>query len=360
MTAAVHGGPDAFGTPAHDFSTNANACGPCAPLLDAIRSADPTRYPDPASTALRRRLADFHGVAPERVQVAASASEFIVRITAAVALRRRGDGPVQLPPAAYGDYRRAAEAQGLPVRVVPALGDDAGLVGVGRPALQDGPADGEPDARPPILAWACEPSSPHGAAAPGLARWLALLPPETPAVLDCAYAPLRLEGGSALPPPARDRVWQLWTPNKALGLTGVRGAYAIAPVDAPAVLLQDLQALAPSWPLGAHAEAMLAAWTSPAVQHWLATQSLPQLRTWKQRQAALCESLGWQIAPGVANFFCARPDVPALAPLLGRLRAQGIKLRDCGSFGLPGWVRLGVLPPASQDALVQAWTAVVR
>ena len=27
----------------------------------------------------------------------------------------------------------------------------------------------------------------------------------------------------------RDRVWQLWTPNKALGLTGVRAAYAITP-----------------------------------------------------------------------------------------------------------------------------------
>ena len=25
-----HGGPDALGAPVHDFSTNSNACGPCA------------------------------------------------------------------------------------------------------------------------------------------------------------------------------------------------------------------------------------------------------------------------------------------------------------------------------------------
>ena len=45
----------------------------------------------------------------------------------------------------------------------------------------------------------------------------------------------------------------------------------------------------------------------------------------------------------------------ALPELLHALRAQGIKLRGCASFGLPGVVRLGVLAPASQDALRQAW-----
>ena len=38
--------------------------------------------------------------------------------------------------------------------------------------------------------------------------------------------------------------------------------------------------------------------------------------------------------------------------LCAALRTQGIKLRDVTSFGLLGWVRLGVLPPAAQDALM--------
>ena len=36
------------------------------------------------------------------------------------------------------------------------------------------------------------------------------------------------------------------------------------------------------------------------------------------------------------------------------LRAQGFKLRDCASFGLPGRVRMAVVAPEVQDALVSA------
>ena len=100
----VHGGPDALGVPAHDFSTNSNACGPCPAVLDALQQADATRYPDPAYTALRTVLAALHGVAPDRIVVAGSASEFIHRITTWA--RLHGCTQVQLPPHSYGDYAR--------------------------------------------------------------------------------------------------------------------------------------------------------------------------------------------------------------------------------------------------------------
>ena len=64
---AIHGGPDAQGVPLHDFSTNANACGPCPVALAALRQADRGRYPDPAYTELRARLAAFHGVEAGRI-----------------------------------------------------------------------------------------------------------------------------------------------------------------------------------------------------------------------------------------------------------------------------------------------------
>ena len=63
-----------------------------------------------------------------------------------------------------------------------------------------------------------------------------------------------------------------------------------------------------------------------------------------------CGDVGQRVArmarPGMRVL--ALTSSPARVPAL---RAQGIKLRDCTSFGLPGAVRLGVLPPASQDAL---------
>jgi len=170
-------------------------------------------------------------------------------------------------------------------------------------------------------------------------------------VLDCAYRPLRLEGQG---PGLLDTVWRMWTPNKALGLTGVRAAYAIAPQGAEADAAA-LAALAPSWPVGAHGVALLQAWVQPPVQRWL-DECLPVLRDWKARQAALCAAMGWEVlADSQANYFCARPPVAALPGLLNHLRAQGIKLRDCASFGLPGVVRLGVLAAEAQQALASAW-----
>ncbi len=91
------------------------------------------------------------------------------------------------------------------------------------------------------------------------------------AVLDLAYAPLRLSGTSPWSAAQRDQAWQLWTPNKALGLTGVRAAYAIAPLGAEAAA-QQVQQLCPSWPVGAHGVALLQAWRSHRCKPGCATR----------------------------------------------------------------------------------------
>jgi histidinol-phosphate aminotransferase len=328
----IHGGPDGLGVPLHDFSTNSNACGPCPVAQAAVSQADATRYPDAGYTALRKQLAAFHQVDEARVLLAASASEFIFRITTLAV--QRGTRAVWLPPLSYGDYAQAAHAHGLPI------------------AGQASEAQ---------LLWACEPSSPLGAAQAGLQTLVDSRRDAAFIVLDRAYEPLRLGGASTLSPQQLQTTWQLWTPNKALGLTGVRAAYVIAPVDqsdAAAVLEQ----LCPSWPVGAHGEAMLQAWTGSETQDWLAA-SLKTLREWKARQIGVCESLGWKVLPSEANFFCAQPALPeglTLQQALAALRVQGIKLRDTSSFGLPGHVRLGVLAPAAQDALHNAWQSLMK
>jgi len=318
----MHGGADALGAARFDFSTNSNACGPCPQALAAVQAADASHYPDPAYTALRESLAAFHGVAPERVLLAGSASEAIFRLTAWA--RQQGVATVHLPTHHYGDYARAAQAWGL--------------------LRSDDPAG--------ALCWACEPSSPLGQAH---AHWF--LDRARLTVLDRAYAPLRLSAASSLDAAQLDQLWQLFTPNKALGLTGVRAAYLIAPNPFKTrargqkdLDIASLNLLAPSWPVGAHGVAMLQAWVTPEVQAWLA-QSLTLLRDWKARQINLLQQLGWQVAPSEANYFCAQPPQPIN---LTALRQHGIKLRDASSFGLPGWYRLGVLPPQAQEALAAA------
>lgn len=328
----MHGGTDALGVPAHDFSTNRNACGPCPQAVAALAAAHAAQYPDPHYTDLRAQLAAFHNVDARRVLVAGSASEGIHRLTAHAV--RSGGQQVTLPTHSYGDYPHAAHVWQLPLRARATHAAGAGLH------------------------WACAPSSPLGCEEDVAALWAQPAPPGTWRVLDCAYAPLRLHG-AARHGLDLDQLWQLWTPNKALGLTGVRAAYVIAPQQASDAELAALRALAPSWVVGAHGVAMLQAWTTAAVQHWLQT-SLATLRVWKTQQLQLCADLGWQVQPGhQANYFVARWPAAlhgaAMAQRLQQLRAQGIKLRDCASFGLPGHVRMGVLPPASQQALLAAW-----
>lgn len=309
----IHGGPDAFGAVQFDFSTNTNACGPCPSALAAVQQADATQYPNASYTVLRAHLAAFHGVDVRRVVLAASASEFIFRITTTVT--KRGGCSVALPPHSYGDYAHAALAHGL--KIVDADAAD--------------------------LCWACEPSSPLGSVH---ADWYSAS--NAVRVLDRAYEPLRLQRQLALPEAQQQTFWQLYSPNKALGLTGVRAAYAIAPLDADADI-ETMNQLCPSWPIGAHGVAMLEAWTQPEAQAWL-TASLTTLRQWKIQQIELCQSMGWTVLPSLANFFVCQADID-----LAALRRHGIKLRDCTSFGLPGHVRISVQGSAAQDALHNAW-----
>lgn len=313
----VHGGPDGRGPIRWDFSTNANAVGSCPLALDAVCNADASRYPDPGYRALREQLAQWHGVSRERILLAGSASEFIQRITAVSA--RLAPGSVAVPTHAYGDYAVAALA-------------------CGRPLAQS-------TDRAATLRWHCNPSSPCGHDEPLTSNVAAVT------VLDAVYAPLRLDDRQ-IHDPTCQAVFELHSPNKALGLTGVRGAYVIAPelMDDMESWVAALEQASPSWVLGAHAVAMLTAWSNPDTHRWLA-ESKSTLRRWKRSQIEMLHAMGAVVNDSVTNFFCVR--LPQGCSVEG-LRERGIAVRDAASFGLCGWVRLSVQSPEAQTALQAA------
>ncbi|MDR7148677.1 histidinol-phosphate aminotransferase [Hydrogenophaga palleronii] len=309
-----HGGTDANGVPRWDFSTNANACGPCPVVLESVRRADAAHYPDPRYTALREALALFHQVDFRRIVVGTSASELISRITACAF--RAGARRFWQPALAYGDYALAAQAWRL---------------------------HQVDDAEQADLVWLCEPSSPLGVAESQCVQ--AAVQGRT-VVIDRAYEPLRLAGQCSFTRAELDAIWQLWSPNKAMGLTGVRGAYAIAPLQS-ATMVRELEDMAASWPLGAHGVAMLHAWTGVEAQQWL-IWSRHRLSAWKQQQLSLLEQLGWECLPSVTNYFSATAPTPVDEDTL---REHGVKLRDTRTLGLPGYWRLSVQSPEAQGAL---------
>ncbi len=334
----THGGTDAGPPVRHDFSTNAHPLGPPPAALDAVLRADRLRYPDPAYAALRARLGAWHGVEHDRVLPASGGSEAIRRLTLAAMLS--GVTRVCVPQPGFGDYAAAAHALGLQVSGYEDAFQLADALTL------------------PSLVWVCDPNNPTGESF-GTAEWaavaLALGQSGSQLAVDQAYGALRLGSGCAMPQAIADGAWRLVCPNKALGLTGVRGAYLIGPRDG--LWIDRVAELAPSWVLSAEGQALLEAWTTPSVRDELEA-SLPLLRDWRAAQWARMAAMGFdQIDGGVANFWLAALPAPWQAEpgaLLRGLRALGIKLRDAASFGLPGLVRVSVQAPEAVDALEAA------
>jgi len=344
---AHHGGPDEHGIARFDFSTNGNAGGPLRSVARAVTRADRRRYPDPVYRTLSERLAQWHGVDAARIVVGGSASELIHRLTRVAALVA-GARRVLLPSPGYGDYAAAALSVGLATAPYSAFSDTT------QQRLRNRSASAaQPDSAPSAgdLYWITEPMNPTGSTLGHAldARIVCATDAGAIVALDLAYQPLRLDR-VALAPHA-DVAWQLWSPNKACGLTGVRGAYAVAPRGGEA-LAQALRAHAPSWVVGADGVAMLAAFAASIAQDEL-RQRLPRLRAWRAALAAALRGAGWQVrdTDSVTPFFVAQAPV---AIDLAALRSSDIKLRSTDDMGLPGWLRLSAQPPVALRALRDA------
>lgn len=351
MQGHAHGGPDAGPAITWDFSSNANAWDLPAFVHELVREADRRAYPDPQYTLLRSRLACAQGVASERVLPTAGSSEAIRRLTLACYLS--GLRQVWVPQPGYGDYEAAACALGM---AVSRYEDPMAML----QACHDG-------AHGPVLLWLCEPCNPTGGTLPS-SFWSALTAylaehSQTTVVIDRAYEPLRLTGSDPVPLALADGCWQLWSPNKALGLTGVRAGWMLSPStvqyeagEQAHTMRQLVHQLAPSWVLSAEGVRLLMHWHDDATQACL-VEARAVLAGWMRAQRDALSARGWVCLPSVTPFCLARPPGhhhEVVQDLLGFLRAQGIKLRDADSFGLPGLVRLRAHHPAAQAALLSA------
>ncbi|PZA05951.1 histidinol-phosphate transaminase [Meiothermus sp. Pnk-1] len=321
----IHGGPDGGPEPRYDFSTNANALGPDPFALEAIRAADPSRYPDPLYTRLHAELAAHHGVGEGQVAVGSGSSELIHRLVRWRWLR----GPMLILPPTFSEYARAAQPAELPLLQAQSPREFLELL---------------PRA---TLAFLCVPNNPTGEvysfleeAARRAERGKVAL------VLDLAYHALTQD-----PPPLPEGTWRLYSPNKAHGLTGVRAAYLLAPHD-----LAHFRNLAPSWVLSVHGEAFLRAAIQPASQGWLeATRQT--LWRWRAELAEGLRALGLEVREGAANFLMVR--VGQATAVARALRLRGVRVRDCTSFGLPEWLRLSAQAPEARQALLEGLREVL-
>lgn len=328
-----HGGTDRLGVPRWDFSSNANAVAiktlPPKKLISKILNTPINFYPDPNYINLKQKLAQWHKVAPWQILIAGSGSEFINRLTTVIA-HNNPQAKVYVPASAYGDYAKAAIINNLEV------------VEINNHNIHKTKKDD--------LIWHAEPSSPYGqlSAAPEIACGLL--------IIDRVYSPLILEGKIHPTPP---NAWELHSPNKALGLLAIRGAYVIAPDnDSVKVLVGKINDASPSWVIGAQAVTMLECWVEFNTQKWLSKCKLI-LTNWKKQQIKQLQKLGWQCLESVTPFFLVSwkgsVNPARRKTILAQLRNKNIKLRDAKGLGAEGYIRVSVQHPRAQKQLIKVW-----
>jgi histidinol-phosphate aminotransferase len=325
-----------------DFSTSLNPLGPPPAVREALATLDPSRYPDPECAVLRRALSERLGIDPARILIGNGSTELIHLVVRLFV--HRGQRPVAFAPT-FSEYERAVEAAGGHVYSWTAT-PQRGF----RWALRNKP--GVLDRVRPPLVWLCNPNNPTGVY---LSRdqVLQIVTSLTsgPLLLDEAYAGFVERPWSSLDLTAEGRAVVLRSMTKDHAIPGLRLGYMIAHAD----VIHAAAQLQPEWSVNAAAQAAgLAA---------LGDESHVEAgrRVAREAKAYLCEalrSLELDVHEGAANFILVR--VGDAAGVRRQLLEGGIAVRDCSSFGLPDFIRLGMRPLPDCHRLLEAMTALRR
>ena len=308
-----------------DFSVNVNPFGPPPAVREALARVAIVRYPDTRAGALRERLAAINGVVPEEVLVTNGLSQAIWLL--ALAYIRPGDLALVLAPT-FGEYRVACELIGARVESWWSRAEDGF-----RPNIE-AIASWVRDHRP-RLTWLCNPNNPTG---------LYLTEKEVRPLLEAcveaggllvvdeAYINFVESAWASVALLKSGHLVLLRSMTKDYALAGLRLGYLLAPAE----VIEVLSKVQPPWSVNAVAqEAGLAALESEGHYRdaWCKLRGLTQAL----RRSLL--ELGLEAFPTDANFLLIRVGDGARAR--EELWAHRILVRDCASFGLPAYIRVG-------------------
>lgn len=309
------------------LSSNENPHGPSARAREAYLAAAETLelYPDGGHAALRRAIAEVHGLEAERLTCGAGSDELIALLCKAYA----GPGDEVLFSAhGFLMYRLSAMAAGAtpvaaPERdltadvdaMIARLGSSTRLVFLANPNNPTGTLIGEAE----------------------VARLAAALPPQALLVLDSAYAEyVRVPGydAGAVLVKARDNLVMLRTFSKVHGLAALRVGWAYGPEHVIAVLNRV------RGPFNVNAAALAAAEAAIRdtgyVEHCAVTNEV--WRDWLTKET---QRAGFAVTPSHGNFILVGTGART-AEVESHLKRRGVIGRRVDGYGLPGHLRITV------------------
>lgn len=319
-----------------DFSASTNPYGPAPGMLRALQEAAIARYPDASGRRARQALGASLCVSPDELVLGNGAADLLWSLARAWLVP--GRRALMVEPT-FSEFRTAARAQGAELcewraRVETSFSVDLGEVGALARSV---------DA---AVVYLCSPNTPTGSALTGGAvQAFASEHPRLRIVLDQSFLSLsELHADAALRLPSNVACVRSLT--KDHGIPGVRVGYLIASAD----LCRAIEAGRPAWTTSAFAQA---ATIQSCEELDFVSASRERLLRDRQDLARDLGELGIPSCPSRTTFLIAR--VPGVAELRARLLTRHrIVVRDCASFGLPGFMRLAAKPAAARQRLIDA------
>ncbi|MGI5834894.1 MAG: pyridoxal phosphate-dependent aminotransferase [Chloroflexota bacterium] len=324
-----------------DFSASCNPLGPAPGVLAALEGIDPSRYPDDESIELKDALARSIGVEPECLVVGNGSVELMWLL--AMAFLDPSDSVLVVGPT-FGEYARACRIAGAEVeeyRAHEADNFNPDLDEIVRRLCCNHPK----------LAFLCNPNNPTGQLL-GADQIEKLLEGclDTLLVVDEAYLPFSDVQPDLRPLLTSGRLLLLRSMTKDYGLAGLRLGYAVSSPE----IIGWIHRVKPPWNVNAAAQrAGLAALLDTAHLE-KAREVIAESRSFLMEQLS---ALGLSAVPSAANFLLVR--VGDGSSFRSRLLARGICVRDCASFGLPAYIRIGIRTLPECRKLVEAVQGVL-
>ena len=306
------------------------------------------RYPDPPARALRRALAERHGVGPDEVVVGNGSCELI--LLAGQALLDPGTTVVHADPS-FALYPHLAAAAGGEALAVPLAADDGHDLDAMAAAVDERTR----------LVIVCNPNNPTGVyrAPEEIEAFLDALPEDLAVIVDEAYFDFvdRPDAGRTMSlARSRPNLLVLRTFSKAHGLCGLRVGYGVGSAAWVAAIDKVRQ------PFNTNALAQAAALESLRHPAELDRRVREVVSERSRMERALAET-GWGFTPSRANFILVRPDSDPVAGSPGvheQLLRHGVIVRDGAALGCPGRLRVSIGTPEENAVFLSARALVAR
>lgn len=345
-----HSAEDVAGSDLAQLASNESPFPPLPEVVDAIsRAAEAmNRYPDPAVTRLRQRLADRHEIEPGQISVANGSCDFL--LAAAEALLEPGAEIIYAWPS-FSMYPNMAAMTGAREIQVPLKEDQThdleAMLAEITAATQ--------------IVIVCNPNNPTGTYIPyaEIEDFVSRVPDHVQVILDEAYIEFQVHDD---PEDSVDLLKKfpnlvlLRTFSKTHSLAGLRVGYAMgspAFVAAVAAVRQPFSVNAL-----AQAAATEALEHGDTIQRQIETQIAERVRV----EAAVAE-LGLKLADSQANFSwisLGENGAKIEDDVMGTLAEAGIVVRAGKLLGGPGWLRVSFGTQEENDRFLVALAEAIK